>query len=235
MKIKNIQFLLFVLFIVLGLFYFNFNFGAENTDKIFITITTFFFSIFTGFFITRQGSRYTKIREIISNFDGKMSGTYRVAGNISLDVQQKIGVIIKNHYQKILETKSWDYHFVHKSDTISSIHAVLENEIGGEKQESLRNQSIGRVLTNIGDCQILRKNMIMTFQERIPGFQWFLIFFFVLILLSAISVIPSSGFILGSILKSAFVISILSVIVILYNLDNLHLFENFIGENSAKM
>ena len=234
MKIKNIQYLLLVLFLALIYIYFNFDFGAENTDKIFITITTFFFSIFTGFFITRQGSRYTKIREIISNFDGKMSGTYRVAGNISPDIQEKIGVIIKNHYEKILETKSWDYHFTHKSNTISSIHLVLENEIGNEKEEALRNQSIGRVLTNMGDCQTLRKNMIMTFQERIPSFQWFLIFFFVLILLSAISVIPSAGFVLGSILKSAFVISILSVIVILYNLDNLHLFENFIGENSAR-
>ena len=234
MKMKNVQIVLFILFIFIAYVYYNFNFGAGNTDKIFITITTFFFSIFTGFFITRQGTRYTKIREIISNFDGKMSGTYRVAGNLSLVVQTRIGEVVKAHYQKILETKQWDYHFTHKSNTISSIHNILEEEVGDKKLETLRNQAVGRILTNMGDLQTLRKNMIMTFQERIPSFQWFLICFFVLILLSAISVIPSAGFLLGSVLKSAFVISILSVLVILYNLDNLHLFENFIGENSAQ-
>ncbi len=231
---KKIQFLLLILFIGLSFLYFKYNFGAENTDKIFITITTFFFSIFTGFFITRQGTRYTKIREIISSFDGKMSSTYRVAGNISASVQQRIGAIIAEHYKKILDSQSWDYHFTHKSNTISTVHNILEEEIGGAKQESLRNQSVGRVLANMGDCQVLRKNMVMIYQERIPSFQWFLICFFMLILLSAVTVIPSAGFLLGSILKSAFVVSILSVIVILHNLDNLHLFERFIGENSAR-
>ncbi len=234
MKIRYIQAILFLLFLVLVYVYYNFNFGAPNTDKIFITITTFFFSIFTGFFISRQGSRYTKIRDIISNFDGKMSGTYRVSGNLSKTFQEKVGVIIRDHYKKILESQAWDYHFTHKSSTITDIHNLLEEEVGNNGVESLRNQAIGRILTNMGDCQTLRKNMIMTFQERIPSFQWFLICFFVVILLSAVTVIPSSGFLLGSVLKSAFAISILSVVVILYNLDNLHLFEKFIGENSAR-
>lgn len=225
---------LVVLFVLLSLVYFKYDFGGGGTDKVFITITTFFFSIFTGFFITRQGNRYTKIREIISSYDGKMSGMYRVAGNLSSNIQEQIGVIIKAHYEKILETKSWDYHFTHKSNTISAIHQVLETDIGGNKQESLRNQSLGRILANLGDCQVLRKNMVMLYQERIPGFQWFLIFLFVLILLATITVIPSQGFLLGSILKSAFAVSILSVVVILFNLDDLHLFEKFIGENSAR-
>jgi hypothetical protein len=236
MASKNIkiQISLIILFFALSGVYYFFDFGASGTDKVFITITTFFFSIFTGFFITRQGTRYTKIREIISTFDGKMSGAFRASGNLSKDIQSKIGEIISNHYKKILETSAWDYHFVNKSTTISSIHNLLEESIGGEKQESLRNQSIGRVLSNLGDCQVLRKNMVMLSQERIPPFQWTLIFFFVLILVSTISVIPSQGFLLGSILKSAFAVSIISVITILYNLDNLHLFEGFIGENSAK-
>lgn len=231
---KKIQFLLVLLFIALSIMYFNVDFGAATTDKIFITITTFFFSIFTGFFITRQGSRYTKIREIIGTFDGKMSSVYRVSGNISSVIQQKIGDVIHEHYQKIMETQSWDYHFTHKSNTISKIHTILEEDIGGNKQESLRNQSIGRILANLGDCQVLRKNMVMLYQERIPSFQWFLIIFFVIILVATITVIPSSGFVLGSILKAAFVVSMFSVIVILHNLDNLHLFEKFIGENSTR-
>ena len=228
------QYLLIVLFACLVAIYYFFDFGAGDTDKVFITITTFFFSIFTGFFITRQGARYTKIREIISSFDGKMSSVYRASGNLSESIQQKIGIIIKDHYQKILDSRAWDYHFVNKSTTIKDIHAVLETEIGDNKAESLRNQAIGRVLTGLGDCQVLRKNMVMIYQERIPSFQWFLIFVFMLILLAAISILPSAGILMPSLLKAAFVVAIMSVIVILHNLDNLHLFEAFIGENSAK-
>lgn len=232
---KNIlQYVVLALFFLFTYVYFNYNFGAENTDKVFITITTFFFSIFTSFFITRQGNRYTKLREIISTYDGKLSGIYRVAGNLSPEIQQKVGVIIKEHYQKILETKSWDYHFTHKSSTISGIHRILETDIAGNKQESLRNQAIGRVLSNLGDCQVLRKNMVMLFQEKIPVFQWLLILLFVLILLATISVIPSAGFLLGAGLKAAFVVAIISVVLILQNLDDLHLFEDFIGQNSAE-
>ncbi len=234
LKMGTIQILLLALFVVMAGVFYYIDFGAGSTDKVFITITTFFFSIFTGFFITRQGARYTKIREIISTFDGKMSATYRAAGNLSPATQSKIGAIIKSHYEKIISTGQWDYHFTHPSNTITSIHNVLEEDVGNEKLETLRNQAVGRIITNTGDCQVLRKNMIMAYQERIPSFQWFLICFFVLILLASVSVIPSAGFLLGSVLKSAFVVSILSVIVILDNLDNLHLFESFIGENSAR-
>ena len=231
---RNIsQYLILILFFILAYCYYQFDFGAANTDRVFITITTFFFSIFTSFFITRQGARYTKLREIISTYDGKMSGIYRVSENISTDTQKKIGEIIKNHYQKIIETKSWDYHFTHKSATISKIHELLENDIGSNKLEALRNQAVGRILTNLGDCQVLRKNMVMIYQEKIPTFQWLLIFIFFFILLATITVIPSAGFILGSFLKAGFVVAILSIILILHNLDNLHLFENFIGANSA--
>ncbi len=89
-------------------------------------------------------------------------------------------------------------------------------------------------MANLGDLQVLRKNMVMLFQEKIPAFQWMLIYLFVLILLATISVIPSAGFLLGSALKAAFATAILSVVLILINLDDLHLFEDFIGQNSAE-
>jgi hypothetical protein len=234
MHMRDTGLVLLVLFVGLCFVYYFIPFGAENTDKVFITITTFFFSIFTGFFISRQGARYTKLREIISTFDGKLSSVYRASQNVSPLVHARCGEIIKAHYQVMVDQKSWNYHFLNKSSTISSIHDLLEEQVGSSKQESLRNQAVGRMLTGLSDCQVLRKNMVMLFQERIAGFQWFLIIFFVLILLLAVSVIPSVFFLLGAVLKAAYVVAITSVVIILWNLDNLHLFEGFIGENSAK-
>lgn len=234
MHAKKTEILLLVAFVLLSFFFYATPIGGEDTDRIFITITTFFFSIFTGFFISRQGARYTKLRETISSFDGKLSAVYRASGNISTEVQQKVGAVIRAHYETMLREKAWDYHFTHKSSTISSIHQILEEALGSNKFESLRNQAIGRVLTGLSDCQVLRKNMVMLYQERIPSFQWFLILFFLAMLILSISVIPSFGMLLGSVLKAAFVISLASVVLILKNLDNFHLFEGFIGESSAR-
>ncbi len=94
-KRNILQYLVLVLFFILAYVYFKMDFGAQNTDKVFITITTFFFSIFTSFFITRQGNRYTKLREIISTYDGKMSGMYRASGNLSPEIQEKIRNVIR--------------------------------------------------------------------------------------------------------------------------------------------
>lgn len=234
MHAKRTEFLLLLAFALVAVLFYFVSFGGENTDKVFITISTFFFSIFTGFFISRQGARYSKLREIISTFDGKLSSVYRAAQNVSPEMQEATGKIIRTHYERVLKDKSWEHHFSEETTIISSIHQTLEDQIGSSKQESLRNQALGRMLGGLSDAQVLRKNMVMLYQERIPSFQWFLIIFFLVMLLMAISVIPSIGVILGSILKAAFVTSLISVVIILRSLDNLHLFEGFIGQNSAK-
>jgi hypothetical protein len=234
MKTKQTEILLLIAFALIATLFYFVSFGAEGTDKIFITISTFFFSIFTGFFISRQGSRYSKLREIISTFDGKLSSVYRAAQNVSPEIQVAVGKTIRTHYERVLQDQSWEHHFSDEASVISDIHQTLENDIGSQKQESLRNQAVGRMLAGLSDAQVVRKNMVMLYQERIPAFQWFLIIFFLIMLLMSISVIPSVGMFLGSVLKAAFVISLVSVVIILKSLDTLQLFEGFIGESSAK-
>lgn len=235
MKKENItQFLLLAILVIFSFVYYRLPTTLPQIDKIYITITTFFFSIFTGFFISQQMSRYSKIRETISNFDGKMSSTYRSAENISKEVKVGIGEIITNHYKKMIMTGEWNYHLTHKSNTMSSIHTVLEERVGDTKLEALRSHAVSTIVSNLSACEVDRKNMVMLYQERIPPFQWFVISFFVCVLILAVSAIPSEGLIFESILKSAFGVSIFSIASILYHLDNLHLFEDFIGENSAK-
>lgn len=235
MKKENFtQFLLLAIFAIFSYFYYVIPEVLPQIDKIYITVTTFFFSIFTGFFISQQMSRYAKIRETISNFDGKMSSTYRSAENISNEVQKEIAKIITTHYKKMMKTGEWDYHLTHKSNTISSIHAVLEKSVGDTKLEALRTHAVGRIMNNLSDCEVDRKKMVMLYQERIPPFKWFIIYFFMVTLILAVSAIPSNTLIFESMLKSAFCVSIFSIASILHHLDHLHLFEDFIGENSAQ-
>jgi len=226
-----------VIFIVLAVFYF-FSAPLSNIDvglsRVFLTIATFLFAIFTGFFIARQGTRYSKIRDQIATFDGTMSSTYRFFGNLNKEVQEKAQQIIKTHYETILKNKAWDWHFTHKSTTISSLHSLLDELAGNQKLPTLRSYALQQILVNLRMLQIARKNMIALHTERIPRFQWLLIIFLAAILLVTVSAIPSSHYLLGAILKSAFATAVIFVLVLLDKFDQLSFFEGVIGERSAQ-
>jgi len=222
-----------LLFVVLAYAFFIFD-STYPLDKTFLSISTFLFSIFTGFFISRQASRYGKIRETVATFDGKLTTVYRLMGHIGKDAQQKTGQIIKSHYEKIFASKQWNYHFNKKSNTITSIHQLIEETIGDEKIMNLKNQSLGGIIKSLAATQDLRKNMVALEQENIPLFQWFLIYFFMAILLFTVATIPSSGLWFASVLKAAFSVSVFSVIIILHKLDHLKMFGTVIGNRSAK-
>lgn len=76
--------------------------------------------------------------------------------------------------------------------------------------------------------------MVALREERIPAFQWMLIYLLTAILMLTVSTIPSALLLLGSIIKAAFIISVLIVAVLLKKLDELRLFEGTIGEHSAQ-
>lgn len=204
-------------------------------DKIFVSLATFLFTIFTGFFISNQTQRYSKIRDTLSQYDGKMSGMYRAAMLYGSKDQAIIGVIIKTYYQRIVESNTWDYHFCNKSTTITDLHTALSAITSNrEKLTELEKQSAGRITSALMDLQVLRKQLVVLREERIPPFQWFLIILFGITLITTVTFIPSQGFFIGSFLKSSFLVSIVSVILILRNFDNLQFFEGRVGGHSAE-
>jgi hypothetical protein len=207
---------------------------ADPVDRVFLSISTFLYSIFTGFFISRQASRFNKVRETVTKFDGLMSNIYRTSGHISAELQQEIGGVVKTHYEKIFATKQWNYHFENKSMTLSSIHELLEEHIDEKKVTKLANQSIGAIVKGLGAAQDVRKSMLALNRERVPFEQWILIMFFVAMLVGTVSTMESVGMIWPAVLKAAFVISVLSVMYILYRLNNLAFTEDLMGAESAQ-
>lgn len=221
-----------VLFIVLGLFYFYYP-NPQELDKIFLTISTFLFSVFTGFFISRQANRYAKTREVVAGLDGRFTSIYRMLGHINIEAQKRAGEILKNHYGKIFESKQWNYHLNNKSETLASLHKILDEFVGDEKILNLKNQALGSVIKSLSTAQDLRKHLVALQQERIPTFQWTLIYLFTGILLFTVSSIPSFELFLGSILKAAFAVSVISIITILHKLDHFKTFGDIIGYRSG--
>ena len=229
--LKYLAIIIFAAFLVL---YFFFPFGSEDYSQVFLTISTFLFAIFTGFFISRQGKRYSNIRDQITKFDGEMSSMYRQFGHLGQSAQNEAKKIIKNHYETILANQAWDYHFVNPSVTITSLHKLSEEVIKDKSLPSLKHLALQRILTALETLQVVRKNMIALHTERIPRFQWVLVYFLAIILFVAVSTIPSAGFVLGTLLKSAFASSVIFVVILLSQFDRLKFFEGTIGESSAK-
>ncbi|MBT6690893.1 hypothetical protein HOB10_00985 [Candidatus Parcubacteria bacterium] len=227
------KYLLFTLFLFLSAVYYSFNFTPTDSHTLFLSISTFLFATFSGFFIARQGRRYNAIRNQIAVFDGMMSSLYRNFEYFGSKHTDSIKKIIKAHYTKIIKNKAWDYHFVNKSSTIIDINK-LNRAIDRNKASIAEAAVIRENLRIARDLQIARKKMVVLYQERIPHFQWFLIAFLAFILLLTVSLIPSQAQLTSSILKGAFGTCVILVIVLLRQFDTLHFFEDVVGEHSAQ-
>lgn len=235
MKIKLLKYLLIVVFVVSPfLFYFLYFGNFDDIQKTFLTVATFFFAVLSGFFIARQGTRYSDIRGKIADIDGNMSFIYRSSEHLGSVVQKKIGGTIKNHYKTILNHKSWDWYFMHKSKTLIALHDLLEKELKDQNLSSLKNVVMVQIMAAMREQQQLRKQLVALYQERIPKIQWVLLFALSIIILFNISLIPSQYMITLSSLKGIFVTALFAVLILLYQLDNLKLFEEIIGEHSAE-
>ncbi len=92
-----------LIFLGLSVLYYYQPFGYIDNYEILLTISTFLFSIFTGFFIARQGNRYSAIRNRITEFDGNMSSIYRQFSHLTNELQKEVKKIIQDHYLKILK------------------------------------------------------------------------------------------------------------------------------------
>lgn len=232
---KNITSELFITILLIGLVLLFYHVTIfENIDHVFISISTFLFTIFSGFFISRQGGRYTNIRDKNAELDGKFSTIYRFAGHLGEETQKRVGDIILNHYRREINSHQWDYSLTHKTTTLTELHQVMDDAGRKTKLTNIETQAIGRITFALSGAQDTRKQLVALFEERIPRFQWGLMVIFTLILLSTVSAIPSQGLLFSSILKAAFAASVISVIIILRNLDTLNLFEGTIGEHSAQ-
>ena len=77
MKIKKSIIYIGIFIAIYSFFIFNFNYVIENYSDI-IVATTFFFALFTGFFIGRQNDRYSSVSDLIATTDGHFSYLYRI-------------------------------------------------------------------------------------------------------------------------------------------------------------
>jgi hypothetical protein len=220
-------------FVLASYVYYIYDFKLEN-HSLFLSLSTFLFAIFSGFFISRQSRRYSQLRDEIARFDGSSSTLYRSSGVFGDKIQNAVKKILTKHYNPILKSGEWDYPLTHKTSTIIDLMHLFDESFKNKKLHSVKSSTMSSLFRSFTYMQMSRKKMDILHQERIPVLQWALLSFLSGILLISVGAISSVGMIVPAILKGAFSTCIVLVLVILYQFNNLTFFENTIGEHSAK-
>lgn len=228
---KNSIIFTLVFFILYFWFVLKVNFSVANYSDI-IVATTFFFTLFAGFFITRQNDRYKDIIEIIAERDGLYSFLYRVYGFVPR-VQNNIREIIRSHYTKILESDDWAYNEFHPSDTITKITkemgSLTEDELKAIEGKSYYDGIWGAIL----ELQQNRKKIISAYGEKLVGFQWAIVAMLAILLVVSFNFVPTTSIFIQT-LKVLFGTAVFISVMLLKQLDDLTLFGEHAGERSAK-
>ena len=208
--------------------------GSEQAASSILTVSTFLFAIFAGFFIARQGNRYNEIRKQLSRYDGELTAIYRSIGHIDPEMQDQAKKIIRQTHDKIIETQQWDYMFTHKTTTITDLHDLINENIDDSNLTDDDFLAAQNIITSLEQLQIVRKQLVSLHIERIPRFQWGFLVLLAVILILTLSTIPTNSVLTGSILKAAFGSCVFLVLVLLWEFDNLVFFGGNIGTRSSQ-
>jgi len=203
--------------------------NVEYYSDIVVAIV-FFFTIFSGFFITRQNDRYTAIAEEISNSDGLFSLLYRISGVVPR-IQDKVRETLREHYKKIVDSNNWAYHILNPSTTITRIFKAY-SEVNDEEREKLSQfgDAFGGAFV---DLQVSRKKMIALYNEKLLPLQWALIDILSILLVISFNFIPTHSCLIN-ILKIILGLAVLFVILLLKQLNDLSLFGKDFNKHTAE-
>lgn len=202
---------------------------AVNT--VYLSLGTFLFSIFNGFFISRQANRYNEIRNYISKIDANLTILYRESTHIGGTFTKKIGTIILDYYET--RKKGWNDYIKHKSTTITDIHKAIDSEYK-KNNENIHGEAMRKMLVVVDDLQVQRKALVTLSEERVTRYQYTIVLLLAAVLITAFSSIDTQGALADSFIKSVLITTVGVVIWTLHQFDELRIFEGMIGEHSAK-
>ena len=224
---KIYVFLIVVFVIAYSIFVFNVNLNLPLDFAAQLTVASaFFFALFSGFFITRQNDRYTRIINIIAERDGLFSFLYRVFGLVPR-IQSEMREVIREHYTKILDNNDWAYNEFHPSTSITRLTKIMGSVTDDEDNQLKNNSLFDGIWAAIQELQANRKKIIAAYQERLLLFQWILIYVFAGITILSFHFLYTE-LVWVNILKIIFGTAVFLVVILIKQLNDLSLFgENF--------
>jgi len=192
-----------------------------------LAATVFVFSLFGGFFISRQNDRFCEVSETITKRDATFSFLYRMAEGFP-DIQDRVREIIIEHYLKIKKSGNWAYHTENPSTTITDLTNSFRKLDDPENIEDAGKPSMGAaaeiIWEAVKDLQQTRKKLVNLKNQKMLPFQWAIIYILALLLIVSLNFIPTPKEMYIDVLKVFFGTSIFLVVILLKQLNDLSLF-----------
>jgi len=223
--------LIFVLVSSVLIFVVKINIGLDVTSEL-VVASTFFFALFSGFFIARQNDRYNKIVDIIAERDGLYSTLYRVF-MILPRIQSEMREIIREHYTRILDNNNWAYNEFHPSATITRLTKAMGSVTDEEANLVKNNNLFDGIWGAIQSLQQNRKSIIAAYQQRLLLIQWILIYIFASLSIISFYLLQTDLFWVN-IFKIIFGTAVVLVVLLIKQLDNLSIFGKDFSRNIAR-
>jgi hypothetical protein len=194
--------------------------------------TTFFFTLFIGYFITRQNDRYSSISDQLTSNDGYFSYLYRITGLVPR-IQKEVREIVRDHYNKIVKSNNLAYHVMNPSDTLTKMTATLASITEDESGSPATGAAWGFLFEVISDLQLTRKKILNLYSEKLVAFQWAVVYILAILLVVSFNFVPSTSTLIDF-LKICFGTAVFISIILLKQLDELTLFGDTAGMNSVQ-
>jgi hypothetical protein len=228
------HFLLIIGFVILySIFIFVFNLEIElDVASELMVASVFFFALFSGFFIARQNDRYTRIVDIIAERDGLFSYIYRVFGMVPR-IQSEMRIIMKNHYQKILESNNWAHNEFNPSNTITRLTKSMSSLTSEEADQIDGYSPYDGIWDAIGQLQQNRKKIIAAYKEKMLLFQWVLIYVFAGFVILSFAFLKTD-LLFVDILKIIFGTAVFLVVILIKQLNDLSIFGKDFSKHIAQ-
>lgn len=192
-----------------------------------LAATVFVFSLFGGFFISRQNDRFCEVSEAITKRDATFSFLYRMAEKFPA-LQNRVREIIIEHYLKIKKSGNWAYHTENPSTTITDLTNTFQKLDDPEHIEEADKPSMGAaaeiIWEAIKELQETRKKLVNLKNQKLLPFQWAIIYILAAILIISLNFIPTPKEIYVDVLKIFFGTSVFLVLILLKQLNDLSLF-----------
>ncbi len=232
MKLNTKKLILVTLIFIIAysLFVINVDFSVENYSDI-IVATTFFFTLYTGFFMTRQNDRYSAVSDLIATADGCFSYLYR-ATSVVPRIQNEVREIIRAHYTKILESGNWAYHIDNPSNTLTKMTKTLTS-VTEEENKYPAAATLGFCWEVVFTLQVLRKKTVSILSEKLVALHWIIVYLLSFLLIVSFSLVPTSSLFV-EILQILFGSTVFMAILLLMQLDHLTIFDDNAAASTAK-
>ncbi len=184
--------------------------------EIFLTVSTFLFGIFSGFFIANRWGRYSRMKTLLTNETGDLISIYKISKLIGNNFSKKISDIIDNYLIETFKYEVYEYH-----EKTEKFFYEIFNQIEKIKPKThQQKEATGLIMWQLKDMPRDREELFLLGRSKMPKFMFPIIWFLAFVIIFCLFYIRIST-IASSIITILLSTCVVLVILVLRDLNNL--------------